>query len=193
MMLKYLVILALLCSQQFVAQELLSKPDLEAGFKPSKMLVICLSPEETFRTNFENMMKHSLDFHSVKVTSSHLLLPEKIEPTQQIEKGLATLIESLSERKFNSLMISAVTNIEAKKIGDAYLYDEFTLYHFTTNVYKINNENLTLIWEMCLSLYGIQLQHMSTIDIVNEIVDKLAKDEIIPQKPSFTQEVYTIK
>lgn len=192
-MFKYLVIVFFLCSQQFSGQELEFRPDLEVGFKPSKMLVICLSPEETFRTNFENMMKHSLDFYSVKVTSSHLLLPERIEPTQQVEIGLANLITSLSEKQFNSLMISAVTDIETKRIGDVYLYDEFTLYHFTTNVYKIDNEKLTLIWEMCLSLYGIQLQHMSTIDIVDEIVGKLEEDGIIPPKPAFNHEVYTIK
>ena len=69
MMLKYLVILALLCSQQFVAQELLSKPDLEAGFKPSKMLVICLSPEETFRTNFENIQSFALTWKNRAYTA----------------------------------------------------------------------------------------------------------------------------
>jgi hypothetical protein len=182
-----------LTSQLLFSQEFFLNRSLAEEISSGKMLVICLSPEDTFRTNFENMMKHSLSFHAVPVTSSNSLLPQKMEPSPKVEKALANLISSLSEKHCSSLMVSAVTDVETTKNADGYLYDEFTIYHFTTNVYKIEKEKLTLIWEMCLSLYGIQLQHMSTIDIVNAIVDQLTEDEIIPPKISFTHEVFIFR
>ncbi len=79
---------------------------------PISTMVLCLIPANDLRASFETEMKQELRFHNVHAETSTKYLPENLDKTSNSKKKLLDLIDSLPEKGFDQLLISAVTSIE---------------------------------------------------------------------------------
>lgn len=175
-------------------QEAVSKKkiDSKTTFENNKWLVLCLSPVEEFRTEFETQVKQQLEFHEVHSQTSVEYIPQSLTQEKETQAKLAKLIESLPEKGFTTLLISTLENTEKTKIDADGYFGDFTLFHYVTNVFTINEEGSKLVWSMCLCIYEYQLPEVSIQDFARIIVGKLAADKIIPDTKMELIELYTL-
>jgi hypothetical protein len=143
-------------------------------------MVLCLSPVNEFRTSFEREVQQELEFHNVHSHTSQQFLPQPLLQEDETQHKLTSLIETLEDREFTMLLISTLASTEKTKLDADGYFGDFTLYHYKTNVYALDDGTSTLVWSMCLCVYGYQLAELSVPDFARAIVGKLAKDNIIP-------------
>lgn len=152
---------------------------LNTPLNTDKAMVLCLSPIDEFRNSFETAMKTELQFHGIHTETSHQQLPITLnqEPTTEIK--LAQLIESLPEKGFNKLIISAISEVEHTKIDAEGYFGDFDLFHFATHLYTIDDNGSFLVWSMCLCIYDYQLPLLSVQDFAYAIVSKMIEDGVL--------------
>jgi hypothetical protein len=155
-------------------------------------MVLCLSPVDEFRTEFETQVKQQLEFHQVHSETSIQYIQQSLAQDEETQAKLAKLMESLPDKGFTTLLISTLERTEKTKIDADGYFGDFTLLHYLTTVYTINEEGSTLIWSLCLCVYKYQLPELSVKDIARAIVGKLATDKIIPDINIELMELYTL-
>ena len=175
-------------------QRVVSEEDVNVILKPEKdkWMVLCLSPINEFRTSFETEVQKELEFHEVHSQTSHQYIPQPLLQDDETQNKLASLIDSLEDREFSMLLISTLESTEKTKIDADGYFGDFTLYHYITNVYVLENGESTLVWSIYLCLYEYQLPELSVQDFARAIVEKLANDNMIPNTRYETLEFYTL-
>ncbi|NER16844.1 hypothetical protein [Spongiivirga citrea] len=155
-------------------------------------MVLCLIPENELRTSFENELTEQLIFHGVHAEASTKYMPEVLDKTSGSKKKLLSLIDSLPEKGFNQLLISAVTSIEESETDAAGESGNFELYHFETNLFSVNEEGSDLMWSMCICIYDYQFPFLTARDFATAIVGKLIEDGLIKENEIRDFKLYTL-
>ncbi len=169
-----------------------NKKALKSVALENKTMVLCLSPLNEFRAPFETEMKKQLEFHNLYTETSENYLPFTLTKTTSTVKKIAKFIESLPEKGFNQVFLSALANVENVSINDQGEYGDFKLYHFETKLYTLGGVDSTLIWSMCLCIYDYQFVELTTKDIAHAIISKLIEDDIIQDNEIHYVELYDL-
>ena len=157
-----------------------------------KWMVLCLSPVNDFRTSLENEIQKELQFHNVHSQTSHQQLPEPLLQSNDIHKRLMHLVQSLEEKNFSMLLISALNSTEETNVNAEGHFGEYTLYHYQTNLYALKDGESILELSMCLCIYDYQLSQISVANFARAIVWKMAEDQVIPLNIYEPIEYYTL-
>lgn len=155
-------------------------------------LVLCLSPVEEFRTAFEFETTKQFKFHDAHAEMSTSYLPRTLRPSKSTEKALDKLIRSLPKRGFNSLLVSAVSEVESEKVDAEGYFGDFKLFHFATHMYAIDDHSSTLVWSMCLCIYDYQIPLITVKDMAVAIVNKLFEDGILESNQLKNYRLYAL-
>lgn len=173
--------------QSYLQQE---RPD--TLISPDATMVLCLIPEAELRASFETEIKKQLRFHSVHAETSIKYLPKALDKTSASKKMLLRFIDSLPEKGFNQLLISAVTNIEELNVNSEGQSGDFELYHFETNLFAVDDEGSDLIWSMCICIYDYQFPFLTARDFATAVVGKLIEDGLIKENEIQDFKFYTL-
>lgn len=183
-------ILFLSCGTQEAVS--IKKVDTKTIIENNKWMILCLSPVEEFRAEFEYQIKQQLEFHEVHSQASIESIPQSLRQDQKSKTKLHKLIKSLPDKGFTTLLVSTLESTEKTKLDADGYFGDFTMLHYLTTVYTINEEDSVLIWSMCLCVYEYQLPELSVQDFARAIVGKLATDKIIPDIKLELIELYTL-
>lgn len=193
---KRLLLIVYSCSILFgcATQRVVPKKDLNTALTPDKdkWMVLCLSPVDEFRTSLENQLQNELKFHEVHSQTSHQHLPQSLTANKNTEKKLISFMDSLEEKEFSMLLLSSLESKESVQTDEEGFFGDFTLYHFVTSLYALDDKELSLEWSMCLCIYEYQMPQISIEDFARAIVWKLAEDDMIPNHKFRPLEFYTL-
>ena len=167
-----------------------NRVSLSSRIDQDKWMVLCLSNVSSFRKEFELETKQQLIFHDVHAATSIEYLPKELKKDIETKNRLEDFVSQLPENGFSMLIISTMGSVERTKLDAEGYFGDFTLYHYITNVYSLENNDSQPIWSMCLCVYDYQLNQLTLSDMVHAIVAEMAKDEIIPQIDSELLELY---
>ncbi|MFL1895330.1 hypothetical protein ACJRPK_06480 [Aquimarina sp. 2-A2] len=177
-------------------------------FKPNKLMVLGITPNLTARKIFEEELKNEFMKRNINAYVSGEALDTSFTDSQKTEEEIDTLVQKLSQKGFDAVVISAVKGIDEKRTYDRgyytvgyswrrfgryyytyqdifynpRYYNEYKIYHVETSIYNINEgENKSLVWVGSLDIIDPTTITTTVRDYVNAIIAKLIKDNIITE------------
>ena len=179
----FIILLVEMCFLTCGAQTELVPQKIEPTAKigAEKIMIVCLSPVDEFRTTFELEVKKQFTFHNIHSETSKTYLPQTLIKENDVEKAMGTFIKSLPKKEFTHLLLSGISEVEkTREDGEGY-FGDFELLHFATHLYKIDKDETSLLWSMCLCVYDYQIPLLTVQDFATVIVERLLEEGVIEQ------------
>ncbi|MFC4634630.1 hypothetical protein ACFO3O_11965 [Dokdonia ponticola] len=175
-------------------------------FKPQKLLVVGVTNNLTARKIFESRLKEEFQKRNINAFESSEIIDVSFTDSKKTEEEINTMIQGLSEKGFDAIIISAVKGVDDKRnysrgyytidyrwrrFGRYYYYyqdiyynpdyyNEYKIYHVETSIYNINeNDDKSLIWVGALDLVDPQGIYKTVDDYVVVIINRLEEEGLI--------------
>lgn len=182
------------------------KNDEVLFFKPQKLLVVGVTDNLTARKIFEENLKEEFMKRNINAYESTEVLDISFTDSKKTEEEIDEMINGLSEKGFDAVIISAVKGVDEKRnysrgyytvdyrlrrFGRYYYYyqdiyyrpayyNEYKVYHVETSIFNINEgDDKSLIWVGALDLMDPKGINKTVNEYVTTIVNKLEKDGVI--------------
>lgn len=176
-------------------------------FQPKKTLVIGLTQNLTARKIFEENLKKELMKKGLLAVESLSILESSFINSEKSEAEIDMMIEGLSEKGFDAIIVTALKGVDEKKnyypdyyttsyrwtrFGKYYYryqdiyynpgyYNEYKVFHVETSLYKLQpTEGKSLVWVGAFNIVNPQSITSTVNDYINRIIKKLEQDKIIP-------------
>ncbi len=154
---------------------------------PKKIVIIGLTDNLEARKTFEKKMKEKLVSHGIDAYRSTEVSSMVFTEASKAEEELNELIEIITQKNFDSFMITTVTGVEEKMDAVKGQLESYKIYHLETDIYIFEEKEIVLLWGMCLDIYDYQLVQLKIEDYVNAIVLQMQYESILPKKEETEQ------
>jgi len=175
-------------------------------FKPQKLLVVGITDNLTARMIFEEQLKNEFFKRNINAVVSTKVLDESFTNSERSEEEIQQMIEGLSEKGFDAVIISAVKGVDEKntyypgyytvnyhwtRFGKYYYryqdiyynpayYNAYSIYRVETSIYNINEQSdKALVWVGALNIVDPQSIKNTVNEYVATIMKRLEKERII--------------
>ncbi len=176
-------------------------------FNPKKTLVIGVTQNLTARKIFEENLKKEFLKRGLSAVESLSVLDPSFINSEKTEEEIDKMVEGLSEKGFDAVIITAVKGVDEKRdfypdyytmgyrwtrFGRYYYryqniyynpgyYSEYKVFHVETSIYKLQqDESKSLVWVGAFNIVNPQTITSTINDYINRIIKKLEKDKVIP-------------
>ncbi len=157
-----------------------SNTDKITAFIPKKMALIGFTDNMEARSTFERKMKERLLAYNMDAYPSIEISSIVFTEVEKAEGELNELIEMITQKGFDSFMITAVSRVEEKREDAEGYFGTYKVYHLETDIYSIEDKNISLLWGMCLDIYDYQLKELQIEDYVYAIILQMEYEDIVP-------------
>ncbi|PKV50640.1 hypothetical protein ATE84_2703 [Aquimarina sp. MAR_2010_214] len=202
----YILIIVMLSSCSSVRVVDSWKNDEILVFKPKKLLILGVTQNLTARKIFEEELKNEFMKHNINAYVSTDIFDTSFTDSQKTEEEINTLVNELSGKGFDAVIISVVKGVDEKKnysqgyynVGyswrrfgryyytyqDIYYnpgyYSEYKVYHVEASIYNINEgDDKSLVWVGALDIVDPQTISTTVKEYVNTIISRLEIDRVI--------------
>jgi hypothetical protein len=175
-------------------------------FKPQKLLVIGMTNNLTARSIFEEDLKNEFEKRNINALESLHVIDVAFTDSEKTEAEIDEMIEGLSEKGFDAVIITAVKGVDERRdysqgfytidnqwqrfgryyyrYQDIYYtpgyYNEYKVYHVETSIFNIKEkDNKSLVWVGAIDLVNPQNIRGTITQYVTAIIKRLEKDAII--------------
>jgi hypothetical protein len=182
---------------------------LSSEFKPGKILVMAITENLTARSIFEGQLQSALKENGLQAAVSYGVVDNAFTQSKKSESEIAELVEDLSSKGYDAVIISSVRGIENKlqyspgygnihyywgRFGryyyvyqDIYVHPEYTgeyqVYHAETAIYNLGDTNENeLVWVGSFDISSPISIRKTVDDYVQSLMRILEKDGLVPGK-----------
>lgn len=175
-------------------------------FKPQKLLIVGVTSNLTARKIFEGSLKEEFQKRNIHAFESSEIMDVSFTDSEKTEEEINTMIQSLSGKGFDAIIITAVKGVDDKRnysrgyytinnrwrrFGRYYYhyqniyynpdyYNEYKIYHIETSIYNINEkDDKSLIWVGALDLVDPQNISKTVETYVTAIIKRLEHEALI--------------
>lgn len=177
-----------------------------ATFNLQKILVIGVTDNLTARKIFESKLKSEFQNRNIQAVESTAIFDTSFTNTKQTEAEIQTMISGISEKGFDSVIISVVKGVDNRrnysqgyytvgynwrrfgryyyKYQDIYYtpgyYSKYSVYHIETSLYNINEKSdKSLLWVGAIDLDNPQYISRTVNEYVRVVMKQLEKEKIV--------------
>ncbi len=178
-------------------------------FKPQKLLIVGVTDNLTARKIFESKLKTEFENRNINAVESAEVFDATFTDSQQTESKIQEMIDGLSEKGFDAVIISVVKGVDDKRnytqgyytVGynwtrfgryyyrnqDIYYtpgyYSAYSVYHVETSLYNINEKSdKSLLWVGAIDLYNPESISRTVNEYVSVVMKQLEKENVITNR-----------
>lgn len=178
-------------------------------FKPQKLLIVGVTDNLTARKIFESKLKTEFENRNINAVESAEVFDATFTDSQQTESKIQEMIDGLSEKGFDAVIISVVKGVDDKRnytqgyytVGynwtrfgryyyrnqDIYYtpgyYSAYSVYHVETSLYNINEKSdKSLLWVGAIDLYNPESISRTVNEYVSVLMKQLEKENVITNR-----------
>lgn len=168
-----LAFLAMSCSTTY--DVMVHESEETEVFNPRKMVIIGVTNNFVVRDIFEEKMRDKLVEYNINAYKNNEVDPMMFTKLKTTKKDLNRLITAISNKGFDSFMITALAKIEEVKVEHEIYY----MQHIKTNIYVLENEELKVFWSKRIDIFDYY--DVGVDEFINAIVTGMKADSLIPK------------
>jgi hypothetical protein len=176
------------------------------NYHPKKVLIIGLTDNLNGRILFEQQIKKELLNRGIEAVESHTVFTPTFTSLKQSEAAIEEEIQSLSNKGFDAVLISAVKGVDEKvsysgdnfrthyywrRFGRYYYltqdiyrtegyYNKYKIYHIEASLYNLKeNNDKSLVWVASYNIVDPKQVNKTVANYVKALIKSLEEKQII--------------